>query len=168
MPQTCTVCRHTERAAIDAALLAGTPLRTIADQWTVSKTALIRHRADGHVAEPMVKAKERADVDHGINLNQQLKASNALAWEIATNARQTGDGNLALKALDRVLKQLELVAEIAEQIDRRPQTQVNILLSEDWLRTRAVLVEALRPFPEAKAVVVSRLMALEAADGRSN
>lgn len=44
MPQTCTICCHRDRQALDAALRQGTPLRTIADQHGVSKTALLRHR----------------------------------------------------------------------------------------------------------------------------
>jgi len=47
MPRTCTVCGHPERTIIDATLVAGRkPLRTIADRWSVSKTALIRHKVD--------------------------------------------------------------------------------------------------------------------------
>ena len=44
MPQTCSICAHGERTAIEAALARGEPLRSIADRWTVSKSALIRHR----------------------------------------------------------------------------------------------------------------------------
>ncbi len=44
MPQTCTICRHLARDAIGAAVQHGTPLRTIADQYDVSKSALIRHK----------------------------------------------------------------------------------------------------------------------------
>jgi hypothetical protein len=43
MPRTCTICRNNERQAIDSALVPGEALRTIADRWSVSKTALIRH-----------------------------------------------------------------------------------------------------------------------------
>jgi len=44
MPQVCTICRHADRGRIEQALAAQTPLRTIADRWAVSKTALLRHR----------------------------------------------------------------------------------------------------------------------------
>jgi hypothetical protein len=44
MPQQCTICRHADRGQIDEALAAKTPLRTIAAQWGVSKTSLLRHR----------------------------------------------------------------------------------------------------------------------------
>lgn len=44
MPQTCSICSHTDRTAIETALARGEPLRSIAAQWSVSKSALIRHR----------------------------------------------------------------------------------------------------------------------------
>ena len=44
MPQVCTICRHADRGRIEQALAAKTALRTIAAQWGVSKTALLRHR----------------------------------------------------------------------------------------------------------------------------
>jgi hypothetical protein len=44
MPRSCTICTHPQRTAIETALGNGIPLRTIAAQWSVSKTALIRHK----------------------------------------------------------------------------------------------------------------------------
>jgi hypothetical protein len=47
MPRVCTLCIHPDRQAIETALHGGTSLRTIAAAWSVSKTALLRHR-DAH------------------------------------------------------------------------------------------------------------------------
>ena len=44
MPRPCSLCTHPDRLAIETALRSALPLRTIADRWAVSKTALIRHR----------------------------------------------------------------------------------------------------------------------------
>ena len=44
MLRVCSICTHVDRLAVDAALRAGTPLWTIATDWSVSKTALLRHR----------------------------------------------------------------------------------------------------------------------------
>jgi hypothetical protein len=44
MPRVCTICTHPDRPAVEAALRGGTLLRTIAARWSVSKTALLRHR----------------------------------------------------------------------------------------------------------------------------
>ena len=43
MPRTCTTCTHPQRDEIDRLLLAGTPLRNIAKQFSVSSANLFRH-----------------------------------------------------------------------------------------------------------------------------
>jgi hypothetical protein len=48
MPCACSICSHPDRRGIETAVYGGTPLRTIARRWSVSKTALLRHR-DTHV-----------------------------------------------------------------------------------------------------------------------
>jgi hypothetical protein len=61
MPQTCTICRHSERADIEADLRAGIPYRDIARRHTVSKDALSRHRANHmsrHTATGLTAAGE--------------------------------------------------------------------------------------------------------------
>ena len=44
MPRACSICTHPDRLAVETALGRGMPLRTIADHWAISKTALLRHR----------------------------------------------------------------------------------------------------------------------------
>jgi hypothetical protein len=44
MPRTCSICSHADRLDVEATLRARTPLRTIGARWSVSKTALLRHR----------------------------------------------------------------------------------------------------------------------------
>ena len=45
MPQTCTVCRHPQRVAIDQELVRGLPFRHIAERFGTTATGLFRHRA---------------------------------------------------------------------------------------------------------------------------
>src|SRR2546425_89531 len=65
MPQICSVCRHDKHQEIDQALLDQHPLRTIADRWSVSKTALIRHRQD-HIP---AKLDESTKIAVGVQVN---------------------------------------------------------------------------------------------------
>ena len=46
MPRTCSVCRATRLAEIDAALLSGTAYRTVAKQFEASAPAVFRHRKE--------------------------------------------------------------------------------------------------------------------------
>ena len=56
MPRACSICTHPDRSAVEAALRAPIPLRTIAARWSVSKTALLRHR--GRHSHPQAPAAQ--------------------------------------------------------------------------------------------------------------
>lgn len=159
MPRHCTVCDHPQRAAIDTELAGGTALRTIADRFALSKTALIRHKAE-HLPASLVASEAAADEARALDVLQQLRAANTLAWQIARQARDSGEPDRVLRALDRILRQISLQAELLEQIDRRPV--VNILANPEWVALRTALIEVLRPYPEVRVVVAERLLALEA------
>jgi hypothetical protein len=66
MPMTCLCCRHPEKSAIEAAMATDIPLRTIADRFQVSKTALIRHRQHGNGSQAPRPDRERlaAEAQH--------------------------------------------------------------------------------------------------------
>jgi hypothetical protein len=78
-----------------------------------------------------------------------------------SQARQRGDGDTALKAMDRIRRQIELQAKLLGELDERPQ--INVLLAPEWLTVRAALLEALGPCGEAP--VAQHLRELEAAGG---
>lgn len=44
MPRSCSICGHADRSAIDKALVSGTPLRDIAGQFGLSRSAIDRHK----------------------------------------------------------------------------------------------------------------------------
>jgi len=55
----CSACRHRLRADLDVGLIAGTPLRKLANQYGVSKSALQRHKEqhlEDRVREDAAKA----------------------------------------------------------------------------------------------------------------
>ncbi len=56
MPRRCTICAHKKRSTIDRALVERQPFRSIADQFGVSKTSLIRHH-DDHLPAALDRAR---------------------------------------------------------------------------------------------------------------
>lgn len=159
MPRTCTVCTHPQKAAIDKGLIAGTPLRTIAEHNGLSATALHRHKED-HLPKALVKAHEREDVREALDVVAQLRAINGASLNILKEARASGANGLALQAVDRVHKQIELQAKLLGELDERPV--INILMAPEWLVVRAALFSALQPYTEARAAVAGALLQLEA------
>jgi hypothetical protein len=162
MPRGCTVCAHGERAAIDAALAAGEAVRTVASRYVpLSKTAVQRHK-DEHMTEMLRKARqarEGATDEHALDVVKQLKAINGASLQILHEARQGQDPQTALKAVDRIQRQIELQAKLLGDLDDRPQ--VNVIVSPEWVSIRGEILVALRPYPEARQAVAARLVALE-------
>ena len=154
MPRTCTVCAHPERAAIDAALVAGTPNRRIATQHGLSEAAVRRHAAE-HLPASLVTAAGEEATRQALDVLQQLKTINAAALTVLRDARAAQDGDLALRAVDRIHRQVELQAKLLGDLDERPV--VNLTVAPEWVALRGQLVQALAPFPEAATAVAAVL-----------
>jgi hypothetical protein len=158
MARTCTICSHSQRLAIDEALVAGGSFAAIATKYHVIDESLRRHKAS-HLPESLIKAHEAEDLTQALDVVKQLKAINAASLNILSDARKARDGDLALKAIDRIHKQIELQARLLGELDDR--TQINVLLAPEWLHIRAVVLTALGGHPEAKRAVAANLAALE-------
>lgn len=156
----CSVCQHPDRPAIDMMLVNHKPFRAISRQFGLSKDAVLRHH-DDHLPAVLAKAREAEDVAHAIDVVGQLKAINAAALAVLADARKRGDGELALKAIDRVQRQVELQAKLVGELDERPQ--ITLVTAPEWLQVRTVLLDALRNYPDARSAVAARLLALGAA-----
>ena len=159
MPRRCTICGHAERELIDSALVAGTSLRDIAGRHGVSKSALERHKAD-HLPADLAKAKEAAEATRADDLLSQVQGLQARTLAILETAEDSGEHRTALAAIGEARRNLELLGKLAGELDQRPV--VNVLVSAEWVATRAVLLEALSPYPQASTTVAKQLMELEA------
>ncbi len=162
MTRTCTICTHAQRAEIEAALVAGTPYRDIARRYGMSKDAVMRHASD-HVAKQIAQAQEAREEAQALDVVRQLRAINAAAIAILAAARRTGEHEIALKAIDRIQRQLELQAKLLGEISDAPV--VNVMLSPEWLTVRAAMLTALAPHPQARLDVAAALVALEQEGG---
>jgi hypothetical protein len=156
MPRACNVCQHDRRGEIDRALAAGQSLREMSALFRVSEDSLARHR-DAHIPKAVQKAQEAEEVAHGLDVVAQLKAINGVTMQILEEARQQRNPDIALKAIDRIQRQIELQAKLLGDLDERPQ--VNVVLSPEWLSLRLVIVQALADHPEAQRAVVGALSA---------
>jgi len=175
MPRRCTICDHPDRADIDKALVAGESFRKIAGRSGTTTSSLFRHR-QSHLAELLARAKNtfaaketartqelishqetcEAEKDRqALDVMQQLKAINAACLEVLTQARAEGKHSILLRAVDRIARQIELQARLLGQI-QESQT-VNVAILPEWHGLRQVVLEALRPYPEARIAVALAL-----------
>lgn len=130
MAQTCTVCRHKKREEIDQALLGGAPYRIIAKRFGASPAAVFRHGKD-HISKALVKAKQTANEVEAGTLFERLRALNRDTLEILRDARESQNHVVALQAIGRVERQLELEARLLGELDNQVRVAVGISISND-------------------------------------
>lgn len=160
MPRVCTVCTHPERQAIDTALVAGESFRYVSERFGPSATALFRHKAE-HMPAALTKAQGAQEAAQADDLLGQVRTLQTRTLAILDRAETAGDLPTALRAIGEARRNLELLARLSGELDER--AQVNILVAPEWLAMRALLFNALAPYPEAKVAVAGALATLEAA-----
>ena len=172
MPRVCTICTHPEHDAIDAALVGEVANRRIAAQYAVSEQAVRRHRED-HLPSVMVKSEQAKEVTRADDLIGQLQEITArtdrlykIADGIIGKAASSEDWRTALMAVREASNanrearaNLELLGELLGELNRNPT--VNIHLSAEWIEVRALLVNALQPYPEARTAVAAALVEVD-------
>lgn len=77
-------------------------------------------------------------------------------------ARESEKHSLSLQAVDRIHRQIEPQAKLLGELQDGGGPQVNVLIAPEWQEVRVVVLQALGPYPEARAAVVEAL-----ADARS-
>ena len=138
MPQKCSVCIHPERAEIDKALVARVSLRTIADQYGLSKTALIRHKAS-HMAAAVVAARaseEAVQIRQGLTLDEQLHSLQARTLAILASAEADGKLHTCLAAIREVRMNTELEVKIMMASGRQTNPFTEAII-ENYRRRKA-------------------------------
>lgn len=154
MPRKCTICQHPQRAAIDAALVAGGVFRTIAHGFACSEDALKRHKAD-HLPALLTHAQQAADVAKADSLLAQVRDLQKRALDILDQAEGAGDLRAATSAIREARGCIELLAKLMGELDER--ATVNIVLAPEWVHLRGRILLALEPYPEARLAIVGAL-----------
>ena len=150
----CTICTHPEATAIDRALIAGTPLRNIAEQFRLAVTSLHRHK-NAHIPAALARAKDAADVAGADSLLARLEELTSEAHRLKGKAERRGDIRTALSAVRELVRMVELLAKLRGELDESPKVAVVAL--PQW----QIVTQALGQYPDARLAVAR---ALEMAD----
>jgi hypothetical protein len=133
MPRTCTVCGSADRAYIDRALLAGEPLRNIAERVSLSVTSLFRHKS--HLSETLKESHKAAEASRADSLVDQLKQLTEDARRIQKKAEAANDYRSALAAVRELTRLVELAARLTGELDDRPEMKVlNLTIDTETAR----------------------------------
>jgi transposase-like protein len=142
MPRTCNVCASTNRARIDAALVEGAGgIRKIAKRFRVTYMSLYRHRKN-HLPTRLLKSHDPRESTESADLLTRLRTLVAETYVILRSAKRSHDWNTALRAIQRLERQIELEAEIAGELARRGE--VNVTVNAEISRSIQDYLDALR------------------------
>jgi hypothetical protein len=151
MPRVCTICSHPARENIDSALVCRLPYRYIAQRFDVSKDALSRHLND-HLAEYVQQALAKYGEEKGVKVLDKVAGNIDRLEAFLERAEAEENGHEFRANAAEMRKQLELLAKLQGELAQ--EGQVNIHMNAEWLELRVVILDALRPFPEARRSVM--------------
>ena len=154
MARTCTVCSHPEKEEIDRLLVRGDSIAGIARDFAVSEDALKRH-FDNHVPKTLAaspSAKEITDADKLLFEIEEVKNRALRLLDKAENAQDTRVYGPPSQYLKEFREYVRLMAELSGKLAAQPQ--ITIINHPQWIELRTVIIEALDPYPDAKAAVV--------------
>ena len=156
MSRICTICANQNHEQINLALVSSESMRTIAARYRVTPSALQRHKT-AHLPVMLANAAAVADAVEGTALLDRLKTINRETAAILREARTDGskDNGLALKAIARAERQLEIERCLLGELNESPP--VNVLLTPDWTSVRVAILKALEAHPAARMAVVEAL-----------
>jgi CRISPR/Cas system CMR subunit Cmr4 (Cas7 group RAMP superfamily) len=130
MPRRCSVCIHPDRQQIDQAIVSGNSYRTVAQQFTISRDAVVRHRR--HLSVAASRPLGSDEICPSETLLGQLEELRSEAQRLKQKAEQDGDYRAALAAVRELCRIVELVAKLCGQIDSRTETKIlNVNFDQD-------------------------------------
>ena len=129
---TCTTWRHEARETIDEALVAGEPHRSIAEQYGLSPSAVLRHQ-DNHLPAVLVKAAESKELAHGTALLEQVEWLLTETKESMERSKNNGKEKDFLAGARETRHTMELVGRITGELrennrDSAPQTAFDAII----------------------------------------
>jgi hypothetical protein len=151
MAPKCTICHHSQREAIERAILAGVPIRIISDQYGISLGAINRHK-EGHMVETLAKARDNQMIVEESRGTDLLAVTMNLLQEsqdITSEARGAGDLKTALMGIGKTADIINLLVRVAAEMKAMQQEESKgeettpydfSLLSDDELLTMTRLM----------------------------
>ena len=132
MARRCSVCVHPLVSDINIGLARGAEYRGLARKYTVGEDAIARHHLD-HLPAALAEAAKKRDIREALDVVHELELANRATKKVLKDALNRGALNTSLLAVDRLVKQVELVLRVTGELDERPTNQsttnVNIALA---------------------------------------
>jgi len=165
MGRTCTICRHNNAEEINKQLIRGDSIAEIARHFATSEDALSRHK-ESHISEVLLKSQDAINslkADNTFSEYQKAKKRledlQARTYDLLAMAEAETDHRACIGYIREILgletelrEQRRLLAELEGRLAAQPQ--ITIINNPEWVELRTLIINALDPYPEAKAAVV--------------
>jgi hypothetical protein len=170
----CVVCGHPDRVLIEAARVAGCSLDTIAAKYGISRDCVHRHmknhvddaaRADYLAGIPMKDLAAKA-AEEGVSVLQYFSIIRGILMSQFQLAASVNDRNATATLAGRLTEVLRAIGSISGEmgnmaVNNLTINNVSIMNSPVFATLQANLLQALAPFPDARAAVVMALRQLD-------
>ena len=155
MAMHCLSCEHPKRDGLDRALAAGISNAEVGRRYGLTPKAIGRH-ANNHLSPALGVVVETERTKALLGRVEDLVARTETILGVA---EASGKAQLALSAVREMRESLKLLGQVTGEL--RPEgttVQVlNVQTSDEWVAIRGVMLDALAPFPEARAAVAHAL-----------
>ena len=163
MPRTCTICRHGNRLDINLALVNGADtLRGLASRYSVSASALRRHR-DDHVPDTLKRARHLDGLAETASLAEHIQTLRQRTIDVLARAESDHDirGELA------AVRELRALAELEVRGSERRGAAIHVSVVQQYVLR---VIEIVRDFVPAERLdaAIARLEATLEQPGFTN
>ncbi len=142
----CSICKSEQLEAINTAIINGESNRRIAAQFSLSETAIRRHKTD-HLPVALCQAREAGEIAAADTLLAQVEQLRIKAWSLLNQAEAVGDLRTALHGIREARGCLELLGKVAGELQQ--EGAVSITFAPGWIEIRTTIIKALEPYPAA-------------------
>jgi transposase-like protein len=168
-PERSKIANDPNRPLIERALAMGVSMSAVAKRFGYTNTAIFNYRKrmpqqlQAAIIAATLKPKEadldqlRIDEAEGILGNLAHQRARLLLCQ--DEAMEEGGTGAVVQLSNTIHRNIELTGRYLGLFAQHHVSEhsVNIMVSEDYLRLRQVLITALRPFPEARRAVAEAL-----------
>ena len=157
--QRSTIATHPERAQIEARLRKGDLATHIAADFGLSRQAVSRAKT-----RLLAKPAGQDDGDRAAMMKQVRVLYNSTI-DLMTKAKNANAPRSFLAATSEARKVLGLMSKILGLLNESPPPAVNVAVNVDLSALRVVILDSLKPYPDARRACAKALLEHEAGGG---
>ena len=154
-----SIAAHPERSRIEAQLRQGVPVTHVAEEFNLSRQAVSRAKT-----KLLAKPAGQGDGDRAAMMRQVRVLYNSTI-DLMTKAKNANAPRSFLAATSEARKVLGLMSKILGLLNESPPPAVNVAVNVDLSALRVVILDSLKPYPDARRACAKALLEHEAGGG---